>query len=50
MDTSLVYAAEWKGETRKRIMFVTGHEIKIRSEAVRTSDNRIPKKREKGGW
>jgi len=39
MDTSFIYAAEWKEIAQKRkTMVVRRHEIKYRDEAVRTND------------
>ena len=39
MDTSFIYAAEWKEIAQKRkTMVVTCHKIKYRNEAVRTND------------
>jgi hypothetical protein len=39
MDTSFIYAAEWKEIAQKRkTMVVTRHKIKYRDEAVRKND------------
>ncbi len=35
MDTSLIYAAEWKGIREGKIMVVTGHEIKYGNGTMR---------------